>query len=210
MIATELIARSTEMPTSTLNELGLRMKMTIATTMMARNRPPIRSAMSKVALAGRREPLAIVVSDGRLAGFARSCWVHGRSVERSRGRRAAGPACRAATGRRGCLSSSTRAAATPSAMIGNSVWVLGRMTPFLRNWAQAGPPKAAWSDQRWSRAATWMPFSMPSSWPFDTFQPMVKTCPVLFRLSIARLACSAPMSTFSMNWTSGLAERNVR
>ena len=49
MIATELIARSTEIATSTLKELGLRTKMTTATTMIATNRPPMRSATSKVA-----------------------------------------------------------------------------------------------------------------------------------------------------------------
>src|SRR5208282_4260792 len=58
--------------------------------------------------------------------------------------------------------------------------------------------------------ATSMPFSIPSSWPLETFQPMVRTWPILFRLVIARSACSAPMSTFSINCTSGLADRKVR
>src|SRR5216684_1504088 len=50
-------------------------------------------------------------------------------------------------------SSSVRAAATWSFMSGRRVWELGRTTPFCRNWAQGGPPKAAWSDQRWSDQA---------------------------------------------------------
>ena len=89
MIATELIARSTEMPTSTLNELGLRMKMMMATTMMARNSPPIRSAMSKVALPRGREPLASRASaTGVSAGCRRSCI----GIRGQFGRRKPGPA----------------------------------------------------------------------------------------------------------------------
>ncbi len=69
---------------------------------------------------------------------------------------------------------------------GFSVWVLGRIYAVLQERSRRPvPPKAACSDQRWSSAATWVPFSMPSSWPFETFQPMVKILPVLPTSSIA-------------------------
>ena len=56
MIATELIARSTEMPTSMLKEFGLRMNMNKATSDDGQEKPAhAQSATSKVALAGRRE-----------------------------------------------------------------------------------------------------------------------------------------------------------
>ena len=50
MIATELIERSTEPPMLGLATFGLMTMKMSATTMMAANRPPIRSAMSSVAL----------------------------------------------------------------------------------------------------------------------------------------------------------------
>ena len=49
MIATELMARSTEMPTSTLNDFGLRTNIKSATRTIARTNPPMRNARSKVA-----------------------------------------------------------------------------------------------------------------------------------------------------------------
>ena len=49
MIATELMARSTEMPTSTLNDFGLRTNIKSATRTIARTNPPMRNARSNVA-----------------------------------------------------------------------------------------------------------------------------------------------------------------
>ena len=49
MIATELIARSTETPTSMLNDLGFTMNMNSATSRIASTKPPMRSATSNVA-----------------------------------------------------------------------------------------------------------------------------------------------------------------
>src|SRR5271170_6556737 len=49
MIATELMARSTEMPTSTLNDFGLSTNIRSATRTMARTKPPMRNARSNVA-----------------------------------------------------------------------------------------------------------------------------------------------------------------
>src|SRR5271163_4532782 len=49
MIATELIARRTEMPTSMLNDFGLRTNINRATRTIARTNPPMRNARSKVA-----------------------------------------------------------------------------------------------------------------------------------------------------------------
>src|ERR1700733_7609132 len=49
MIATELIARSTETPTSMLNDFGFTMNMNSATSSIASTSPPIRNARSNVA-----------------------------------------------------------------------------------------------------------------------------------------------------------------
>src|SRR5580658_9909777 len=49
MIATELIARRTEMATSILNDFGLRTNINSATSTIARTSPPIRNPRSNVA-----------------------------------------------------------------------------------------------------------------------------------------------------------------
>ena len=49
MIATELMARSTDIPTSTLNASGFSTRKMTATRMIATTRPPIRKAISNVA-----------------------------------------------------------------------------------------------------------------------------------------------------------------
>jgi hypothetical protein len=42
-----------------------------------------------------------------------------------------------------------------------------------------------------------------------TFQPREKILPVFFESAMARAACSPPISTFSMTWTSGLPWMNA-
>ncbi len=42
-----------------------------------------------------------------------------------------------------------------------------------------------------------------------TFQPSENILPVLPESAMARAACSPPMSTFSMTWTSGLPWMNA-
>ena len=49
MIATELMARRTEMPTSMLNDFGLRRNINSATSTIARTNPPMRNPRSNVA-----------------------------------------------------------------------------------------------------------------------------------------------------------------
>ncbi len=82
-------------------------------------------------------------------------------------------------------SSCARASAELALVTGNNTWLLGRMMPFLRKSAQASAPKPACSDHFWSSAATWVPWSMASSWPYETFQPMVWTLPSRPASSIA-------------------------
>ena len=102
-------------------------------------------------------------------------------------------------------------AATPSLVTAFSVWRVGQDDAVLQELRAGGAAEGRLVGPALVELRRpGCPSRCASSCPLDDVPADGEDLAGLSRLSIARSACSAPMSTFSMNWTSGLADRNER